>query len=222
MLTKTQLNNEILIHAAEQFLCFNDKNSDARTQFIQLIENNSSLEIEALPKNIGVIWQPFENKLIGDVIDLISDYADSMKSFIVNGFHQNKFDCLKQRLYTKDDIVQIDDDIFDNIKRYDLINYFSDADGVDFNLYFHSMEEWLINQWKSDNYSDLYHKIARRFNISNDELMSSGEHELCFIICFLEQFKLIGQDAQFSLYSEAVLSINSEIVDNETALMKNG
>jgi len=156
------------------------------------------------------------------VIDLISDYADSMKSFIVNGFHQNKFDCLKQRLYTKDDIVQIDDDIFDNIKRYDLINYFSDADGVDFNLYFHSMEEWLINQWKSDNYSDLYHKIARRFNISNDELMSSGEHELCFIICFLEQFKLIGQDAQFSLYSEAVLSINSEIVDNETALMKNG
>lgn len=124
-----------------------------------------------------------------------------------------------RRIYLRDNI-KIDRDILANIKRYDLINSLTDADGVEFNIYLASMEEWLKQKWQCNNLSDFYKKIACRFNMSSfEDIRSSGEYELCFLICFLEHLKTLGHDAYFDLYSEAVLHIDGNIIDNEIELM---
>lgn len=123
-----------------------------------------------------------------------------------------------RRIYLRDDI-KIDRDILANIKRYDLINSLTDADGVEFNIYLASMEEWLKQKWQCNNLSDFYKKIACRFNSSFDEIRTAGEYELCFLICFLEHLKASGHYAYFDLYSEAVLHIDGNIIDNEIELM---
>ncbi|MFQ0972051.1 hypothetical protein GYW75_02785 [Gilliamella sp. ESL0232] len=128
---------------------------------------------------------------------------------------ENKLDNdTSKRLYLRDDIIKIDDDILSNIKRYDLINSFSDGEGVEFNLYLSKMEDWLMKQWQCNNLNDFNHKIASRFNSSYKEILSSGDYTQCFLICFLEHLKELGHNAYFDLYSEAVLSIDGEIIDN--------
>ena len=128
---------------------------------------------------------------------------------------------MKERIYLRDDIEKIDDDILENIKRYDLINSWTDADGVELNINLSTIENWLINQWQcKENLKDFYHKVASRFKLSYDALLHSKEFEHCILICFLEQLKKIGHIASFDLYSEAVLHIDGNIIDNDDHLMK--
>ncbi|MCX8578687.1 hypothetical protein J3U21_04685 [Gilliamella sp. B2776] len=119
-----------------------------------------------------------------------------------------------RKLYLRDDIIKIDKDILSNIQRYDLIKSLSDAGGVEFNIYWSKMENWLKKQWQCKYQTDFYEKIAIRFNSSYKEMLSSGNFEQCFLICFLEHFKELGHDAYFDLYSEAVLNIDGHIIDN--------
>lgn len=128
---------------------------------------------------------------------------------------------MKERIYLRDDIEKIDDDILENIKRFDLINSLSDADGVELNINLSTIENWLINQWQcNENLRGFYHKVASRFNLSYVALMHSKEFEHCILICFLEQLKKIGHIASLDLYSEAVLHIDGNIIDNDDHLMK--
>lgn len=99
-----------------------------------------------------------------------------------------------------------------------MINSFSYGEGVEFNLYLSKMEDWLIKQWQCNDLNDFNHKIASRFNSSYKEILSSGDYTQCFLICFLEHLKELGHNAYFDLYSEAVLHIDGDIIDNVNEL----
>lgn len=213
-----------LIVVAEQFIIFNDENDNARKQFIELVENTSPLKIE-LPQEIGSVWQPFENWDFVNLIDLIDESAKSIENYVTvtNNQKENKFDCFNRRLYLREDIEKIDEDILYNIQRYDLINSLSDADGVEFNISLFIMEDWLMKQWQCiGKLDDFSRKVASRFNVSYEEILSSGDRDQCVLICFLEHLKKIGHDANFDLYAEAVLHIDGDITDNDDELMKIG
>lgn len=119
-----------------------------------------------------------------------------------------------RRLYLKTDIEPIDYDILRKIKTYDLINEYSDNDGIFLNIYIADMEKWLSEQIEND--TTVLTMISERFNVSPNELKKSPiDYELCFLIFFLEFLKQKkGMDAEFSIFSEAVLYVNSEIIDD--------
>lgn len=129
-------------------------------------------------------------------------------------------DCFNQHLYLRKDIEKIDEDILDNVQRYNLINSLTDGDGIDLNVYLFNIEQWLISQFQNDgqNWPLFYERIAKRFNISSDELMYSNDRDCYVLICFLEQLKKLGHEGSFEFYGEAVLHINGKIIDNDFQL----
>lgn len=73
-----------------------------------------------------------------------------------------------KRIYLKTDIKPIDYDILSKIKTYDLINEYSDNDGIFLNIYIANMEKWLSEQIK--NGTTILTMISERFKVSPNEL----------------------------------------------------
>ncbi|WP_158092568.1 hypothetical protein [Gilliamella sp. A7] len=54
-----------------------------------------------------------------------------------------------------------------NIQQYDFFNAYSYADGIVFNIYLCSMENWLREQWQCRNSpGNFYRQVVSRFNSS--------------------------------------------------------
>lgn len=108
-----------------------------------------------------------------------------------------------------------------NIQQYDFFNAYYYADGIVLNIYLSSIKDWLREQRQYSNcLGNFYRQVVSRFNSFYKEIISTGDRDQCILICFSGTAKKNRKRCIFDFYTEAVLNVDSEIIDNDDVLME--